>query len=181
MGVLLRFILAFTLLAAVLAAVGLVLPGAYRVERTVTVAAPPEAVYPLVGDLARWREWSPWAARDPNLHVSFSATTTGAGAWAQWRSASQEGGRAEIVLAQPPERVDYRMTYADLPVAGEGSFQLVSTGGGGRTVLTWTSQGRLGWNPLVRWSGLLMKRQEGQELERGLASLQARVAAGPQR
>ena len=177
MRVLLRFSLAFALLVAVLTAIGLVLPGTYRVERTVTVAATPELVYPLVGDLARWREWSPWAARDPHLQVSFSAVTNGAGAWAQWQGANQGGGRAEIVLAQPPERVEYRMTYTGLPVAGEGRFHLVSTGGGARTVITWTSQGTLGWSPLVRWFGLLMKRQEGLELEQGLAALQARVEA----
>lgn len=181
MRFLLRFSLAFALVVAVLALIGLVLPRAYRVERTVTVAAAPEVVYPLVGDLARWREWSLRAARDPQLQVTFSAQTTGPGAWTEWRSASQGSGRAEIVEAEAPERVHYRMSYVGLPVTGEGTFRLVSTGGGARTVVTWTSVGRLGWSPVVRWFGLLMKRLEGRELEQGLAALQAQVEkVGPQ-
>ncbi len=175
MRFLLRFSLAFALVVAVLALVGLVLPRSYRVERSVTVAASPAAVYPLVGDLARWSEWSLRAARDPQMQVTFSSVTSGAGAWTEWRSARQGGGRAEIVEAQPPERVHYRMSYTDLPVAGEGTFRLVGSGGGGATVVTWTSEGRLGWSPLVRWFGLLLRRLEGRELEQGLAALQARV------
>lgn len=181
MRFLLRFSLAFALVVAVLAAIGLVLPRSYRVERTVTVAAGPAAVYPLVGDLARWREWSPRAVRDPQMQVTFSAVTTGAGAWTEWRSASQGGGRAEIVAVEAPERVQYRMVFVDMPVIGEGTFRLVSTGGGARTLVTWTSEGRLGWSPLVRWFGLLMRRLEGRELEQGLAALQARVEKADQR
>lgn len=175
MRFLLRFSLAFALLVAVLALIGLVLPRSYRVERSVTVAAAPAVVYPLVGDLARWSEWSLRAARDPQMQVTFSPATSGPGAWTEWRSARQGGGRAEIVVALAPERVSYRMSYSDLPVAGEGTFRLVATGGGASTVVTWTSEGRLGWSPLVRWFGLLLRRLEGRELEQGLAALQSRV------
>ena len=171
MRFLLRLSLAFALVVAVLAAIGFFLPRSYRVERTTTIAAPPEAVYPLVGDLARWREWSPWAARDPRMQVTFSAQTTGAGAWTEWRSASQGSGRAEILEGVVPELVCYRMQFADQPVASEGQFRLVRLGGGGRTVVTWTSEGRLGWSPLVRWFGLLLRRVEGREQELGLAAL----------
>ncbi len=175
MRYLFRLSLTFALLVAVLALVGFVLPRSYRVVRAVAIAAPPAAVYPMVGDLARWREWSPWAARDPQMETSFSPTTTGAGAWTQWRSASQGGGRAEILEAREPERMRYRMEFAGLPVATEGTFDLVSTGGGRGTHLTWTSEAQLGWSPLVRWFGLLLRRAEGRELEQGLEALQARA------
>ncbi|HLP08730.1 MAG TPA: SRPBCC family protein [Opitutaceae bacterium] len=171
MRYLLRFSLAFAVIAVVLALVGFVLPRNYRVAGGVAVDAPPEAVFPLVGDLARWREWSPLTTRDPQMETQFSAVTTGAGAWTQWRSAGQGGGRAEILETRAPELVRYRMSFAGLPLTAEGSFSLVATGGGRGTSVTWTSEGRVGWSPLARWFGLLARRAEAREVEAGLAAL----------
>ena len=170
-----RLALTFALIVAVLALVGFVLPRSYRVVRGVEVAAPPEVVYPLVGDLARWKEWSPWTARDSRMETTFSAATAGAGAWTEWRSESQGGGRAEIVEARAPERVSYRMSFSGVAVPTAGTFELVGTGGGRGTHVTWTSEARLGWNPLTRWLGLLLRRAEGRDLERGLESLGERA------
>ncbi len=175
MRYLLRLSLTCALLVVVLALAGFVLPRSYRVVRAVAVAAPPEAVYPLVGDVARWREWSPWAARDPQMVTTFSAATTGSGAWTEWRSASQGGGRAELLEARAPERVRYGMTFVELPLAAEGAFDLVGTNGGRGTHVTWTSEGRLGWSPVARWFGLLVRRAEGQEMELGLEALRVRA------
>ncbi len=171
MRYLLRFSLAFAVVALVLALVGFVLPRSYRVAGAVAVAAPPEAVFPLVGDLARWREWSPLVTRDQNMDTRFSAATTGAGAWTEWRSARQGGGRAEITEARAPELVRYRMSFTALPLTTTGEFSLVATGGGRGTSVTWTSEGRVGWSPLARWFGLLARRAEVREVEAGLAAL----------
>ena len=171
----LRLVLAFTLIVALLALAGFFLPRSYRVVRGVEVAAAPDVVYPLVGDLARWKEWSPWIGRDPGMVTTFSAATAGVGAWTEWRSESQGGGRAEIVEALSPERMRYRMSFAGVAVPTEGSFELVGTGGGRGTHITWTSEARLGWNPLNRWLGLLLRRSEGQGMAQGLEALRARV------
>jgi hypothetical protein len=172
---LLRLSLTFALIVVVLSLVGFVLPRSYRVVRAVEVAAAPEIVYPMIGDLARWREWSPWAARDPRMETKFSAVTTGAGAWTQWRSESQGGGRAEILEAQAPERMRYRMSFAGMAAPTEGTFELVGIGGGRGTHVTWTSEAKLGWNPFTRWLGLLLRRAETRGLEQGLEALRVRV------
>ncbi len=173
MRYLLRFSLAFALITVVLALVGLVLPRSYRVVRAVSVAVAPEEVYPLVGDLARWRDWSPSFARDPHMETRFSAATAGVGAWTEWNSARQGGGRAEVVAARAPEHIKYLMTFVGLPVTAEGTFDLVGTGGGRGVQVTWTSEGRLGWSPLARWFGLLLRRAEAGDMERGLGALKA--------
>lgn len=175
MRYLLRFSFAFAVIVVLLALVGLVLPRSFRVVRSVAIEAPPAAVFPLVGDLAHWRDWSRWYALAQELEVKFSATTSGVGAWTEWRSPRDGGGRAEILEALPPEKVRYRMSYVGIPVDTEGTFEVVGTAGGRGTHLTWTSEGKLGWSPLARWFGLLLRRAEGQELELGLAALKARA------
>jgi hypothetical protein len=172
---LLRFSLAFALIAVVLALVGFVLPRSYRVVGMTAVDAPAETVFPLVGDLSRWREWSPLSTRDPQMETRFSAATAGVGAWTEWRSARQGGGRAEIVEARAPELLRYRMTFTEVPLVSEGTFSLVATGGGRGTSVTWASEGRVGWSPLARWFGWLARRAETREVEAGLAALRARA------
>ncbi len=175
MRYLLRFSFAFAIIIVLLALVGLVLPRSYRVVRSVAIEAPPATVYPLVGDLAHWRDWSRLYAGDPEMQVRFSAATTGAGAWTEWSSPRDAGGRAEILDAQTPERMRYRMSYNGIPVDTEGDFGLVGTAGGRGTHLTWTSTGRLGWSPLARWFGLLLRRVEGTQLDEGLSALKTRA------
>lgn len=175
MRYLLRFSFAFALIVVLLGFVGFVLPRSYEVVGRVEVAAAPEAVYPLVGDLARWRDWSPLIAADPQMEITFSPATRGVGAWTEWRSGAQGGGRAEIVAASAPESLEYRMSYADLPLASTGVFELVATGGGRGTHLTWTSHGRVGWSPLARWFALLARRAEAREMVVGLDALKARA------
>ena len=51
----------------IFAVVILLQPGTFRVERSIVIAAPPEAVFVQVNDLHNWNAWSPWAKRDPNM------------------------------------------------------------------------------------------------------------------
>lgn len=46
-------------------------PSEFRVERTITIAASPDAVFPHVNDLYKCDAWSPWAKLGPNAKVGF--------------------------------------------------------------------------------------------------------------
>lgn len=173
MRYLLRFSFAFAIIILLLALVGFVLPGSYQVTRSVTIDAPPAKVFPLVGDLTRWRDWSRWYAGDPEMQVRFSPTSTEVGDWTEWTSRKEGNGRAEIVAVRTPEMVRYRMSYAGIPIDTEGAFELVGTAGGRGTNLTWTSGARLGWSPPARWFGLLLRRAEATQIEAGLTELKA--------
>ena len=171
MRYLLRLSLAFVLVGLTLAAAGFLLPRRYHAGRTVTIAAPPDRVYPLIGDISRWREWNVWFTRDPGMELRFSAATSGAGAWAAWRSARQGAGRLELQRVRAPEEVEYRLVPADLPVVSIGTLQVVGAAGGGRTIVTWRSEGDLGYSPVTRWFGLFLGPLFGADMEAGLEAL----------
>jgi len=177
MKYLLRLSLVFVLVVGALVAASLFLPRHYRVLRTVTVAAPPGRVFPLVADLGRWREWNVWLTRDPAIQMEGSPATTGPGAWLTWRSARQGGGRIEITNCVPEERVEYRMTVDVMPVQSVGMLRLVGTAGGRQTIVTWSSEGDLGWSPLTRWFGLVLGPLMAPDMEQGLAALLAHSEA----
>ena len=68
--------LTFVLIAGVAIAALLVYaamrPGAFRLERSTVIAAPPEKVFALIDNFHHWSQWSPWEHIDPALKRSYS-------------------------------------------------------------------------------------------------------------
>jgi hypothetical protein len=154
----------------VLVLVGFVLPGRYRVERTVVINAKPAAIFPLVGDLRAWRQWGVWFARDPGMQIDYSPATTEVGAWSQWRSKSQGDGKMTISAVHPTDDFEYRMEFSDIGMVSHGTVALAPAPGGG-TAVTMAMDGELGRNPLYRWFGVFMDKLVGPDFEAGLANL----------
>ncbi len=102
MKTLLKILGVFIVLVLALALVGFLLPGHYKVERSVAIAAKPEVIFPLVGDLKAWPRWGVWFARDPAMQITYSAATTGVDAWSAWTSKSQGNGRMTVTAERSP-------------------------------------------------------------------------------
>ncbi len=162
----------------VLVLVGFLLPGHYRVERTVVINAKPAAIFPLVGDLKAWRQWGVWFARDPAMHIEYSPATTEVGAWSQWKSKSQGDGKMIISATHPDNAFEYSMVFADIGMISHGTVALAQAPGGTR--VTMAMDGDLGRNPVYRWFGVFMNKLVGPDFEAGLANLK-RVCESPTR
>jgi hypothetical protein len=46
-------------------------PPDFRVARSVTIAAPPDAVFPHVNELKKWEAWNPWGKIDPAMKLTY--------------------------------------------------------------------------------------------------------------
>ncbi|MDB6021760.1 MAG: hypothetical protein JWQ04_1617, partial [Pedosphaera sp.] len=55
-------------------------PAQYSVTRSVSVAAPPEAVFPHVNELKKWEPWNPFAKLDPAIKMTYEGKPAGVGA-----------------------------------------------------------------------------------------------------
>ena len=76
-----------------------------HVQRTATIAAPPERIYSLLDDFHEWERWSPWEELDANMAHTYSGPDHGVGAVHAWTGNKKAGeGRMEIVDADPPHR-----------------------------------------------------------------------------
>ncbi len=155
-------------------------PDAFRVERTATIQAPPEAVYALIHDFRRWNEWSPFEKLDPRMERTFGGAAAGRGATYAWSGNGQAGaGRMEIVGASP-ERVTVRMDFRKpMRITNTAEFILEPAAGGTR--VTWAMHGPSPFLSKVIGVFVDMDRMLGREFEAGLASLGAeaeRQAAG---
>jgi polyketide cyclase/dehydrase/lipid transport protein len=154
----------------VLMLVGFFLPGHFRVERRIVIAASPAAIYPLVSDLRAWKGWGVWFARDPDMKISYSPATTEVGAWSQWTSKSQGDGKMTISSTHPNDLFEYRMEFSDMGMVSLGGMRLTPVDRAG-TEVSMTMEGDLARNPMYRWFGLFMDKLVGPDFEAGLVNL----------
>ena len=168
-GVIVAGILA--LLAGGFVIVGILLPGTVEVTRSVEIRAAPEAVFPLLDDLGRWAEWTPWGEVESRLE----GPATGAGARRVWDDPGLGSGSLTLVDSRPPSAVDYEVEVEGGAIRFEGTIAVAAKGGG--TVVTWTERADLGWNPLLGWTALTMDESQGRQLQESLERLRARVEA----
>lgn len=159
------------LIAAIVLLGGLLISPKFDVSRSATIAAPPEAVYPLVADPRRWKDWSVWNQRDPQMAMTYSGATSGAGAVWEWKSSSQGDGRMRFTEAEAGRRIAYELYFPDFGTTSTGALALAPDNGG--TKITWTIAGDMGGNPVNRWFALAMDGLVGKDFEAGLANLKA--------
>ena len=76
--------LAVVALAAALLLYAATQPDTFRVERSVTIQAPPDKVFALINDFHQWERWSPWENIDPAIRRSYSGAASGKGAVYEW-------------------------------------------------------------------------------------------------
>src|SRR4051812_8655304 len=98
------------IIAAVLFAVLLLVvatrPGHLHIERSMSMAAPPSVVFPLIDDFHAWQSWSPWEKLDPNMKREISGAPHGKGSLYSWFGNDDVGsGTMEITESNAPQRV----------------------------------------------------------------------------
>lgn len=173
MGPMMRLVLGLGVLVLLLGAVALGLPAHVTVARSVVINAPEYAIFPYLNTPRRFASWSPWAARDPNMKVTYSGPPEGKGAKIEWVSEmpSIGTGSLEIVNSQKPRSVELTASFNGLD--GTGDFDLSPAGSGSK--VTWSFGYQTGSSPLKRWKALMLDGFIGAEYQAGLEKLKARV------
>jgi len=149
----------------------------YTVERTTTVAAPPDRVYAEVQDFHRWPAWSPWEGLDPAMTRSYGGAEAGTGATYSWKGNRKAGeGRMAMTDAEPSDRVvialDFLKPFKSSSVT---TFSFVPEGEGTR--VTWSMTGPRTLAVKVMGVFTSMDKLVGKDFDKGLARLRT-VAEG---
>ncbi len=103
-------------------------------EVRATSQAPVEVVWPLIGEAARWKEWS-FLTRS-GLDREGEPAPDGVGAIRRFTTLGM-GSREEVVSWEPPRHLGY-VILSGFPVRNYRG-DVVLTADGGRTTLTWSS------------------------------------------
>ena len=164
----------FYLVAAVALVVvvgSFLLPAQAVVSRSIEIAAPPDKVFAIVGDLRRFDEFSPWADRDPDIAYSFEGTESGLGQIMRWSSDNPDvgSGSQRIIEYDPPNYAELALDFGTMGRA-IASWDLVPSETG--TTATWGFRSDLKGIP-EKWFGLMFDRWIGPDYEKGLAKLKS--------
>ena len=176
MKILIKILGGLAALVLVLVVVSFFMPKTYSVERAVVIQAKPEAVFPLLADLKQWSKWGVWYERDPAMTIAYSAVTTGAGAFSDWKSKTEGNGKATVTAVVPLQSVTYALEFPDEGMLGVGVLTL-SPAENGAVRVTTAMKGDLGMNPMARLMGPFLDKMIGPDFEVGLAKMK-RVSEG---
>jgi len=153
-------------------------PADFRIERSATVKAPPERIYPLIADLRAWGPWSPWEKKDPAMKRTFSGPDSGVGAAYAWEGDKNVGtGKMTILEATAPGKVVIKLEFLK-PFEATNTAEFTLQPQGGSTTITWAMTGKNNFLAKVMCVFMNMEKMVGPDFEAGLASLKA-VAEKP--
>jgi hypothetical protein len=154
------------------------LPDTFRVQRSITIQAPPEKVFPWMNDLEKGRAWSPWEKLDPNMKRTHSGPANGKGAVYAWDGNKDVGaGRMEIIESIPPSKVVMNLDFIR-PMEGHNQVEYVLEPQGKATNVTWAMYGPTPYISKVICVFMNMDKMVGTQFEKGLADLKALVETG---
>lgn len=170
------------IVVAIVAVVGILLvvaatrPAEYRVERSATLSASPEALFEQVNDHRKFAVWNPFLKLDPNVKNTYSGPESGIGAVCSWDGNSNIGaGSSTIIESIPGELVRCRMDWKR-PMEGVAMVDFTFKPEGDKTVVTWAMYGTNNFAGKVMSLFFDCDEMCGPQFEEGLASLGAVVA-----
>ena len=152
-------------------------PGRFRIVRSATIAASPDAVFEQVNDFRKWRNWSPWEKKDPALQRSYEGPAEGPGAVYAWAGNKEVGeGRMTLTQSQPGQFVRIRLEFLK-PFAMTNVAEFSFEPKGDDTVVTWAMAGEN--NFVCKAFGMFVDMDEmvGADFEKGLASMKTLIEA----
>ena len=156
---------ALVALLAVVLVGGLLLPNAYRVERSTTIDAPVAVVYEQIADLERQEAWNAWKKADDTMVWTYGEVTRGS---YTWTSENSGDGVYTIEEATEPTRVVATVDFGEMG-RGTATWDIAEMGPQ-QSRVTWAMSGE---SPGIvgAWMNLVLEGMIGADFERGLASL----------
>jgi len=153
-------------------------PDTFRVQRSASIQAPPEKIFPLINDLRRFNTWNPFEKKDPNLKGSYSGAASGTGAAYAFEGNKDVGrGAIEIIDSSPASEVRMRLDML-APFEAHNIVEFTLRPNGDTTRVTWAIQGPVPYFAKIFHMFCDMDSMIGKEFENGLAELKA-IAENP--
>jgi hypothetical protein len=147
-------------------------PDTFRVERTTTIAAPPEKVAALIDDFHRWPSWSPWEKLDPSMKRTFSGPYKGVGATYAWSGDGKAGAGEMKIVSETPAAIGLHLDFIK-PFASSSKVDFALQPEGQGTKVTWVMSGPMPYISKVMCLFVSMDKMIGKDFESGLANLKA--------
>jgi uncharacterized protein YndB with AHSA1/START domain len=156
---------------AVVLVLALTKPSIFRVQRTTTVKAPAEKIFPLINDFHQWSAWSPYEHKDPAMKRTYSGAASGMGAVYAWEGDKNVGsGRMEILDASAASKIVIKLDFFK-PFEAHNTAEFTMLPQGDATTLTWLMHGPAPFMHRVMQVFMNIDSMIGKDFEAGLDNL----------
>ncbi len=147
-------------------------PDDFRVERSVSIKAPAEKIFPFINDFHQWDAWTPYN-KDPAMKKTYGGAASGVGASYAWEGNGQVGqGNIDISAATPPSKVALNLNMVK-PFAAKNKVEFTLQAKGDMTEVTWAMDGKHIFIGKVIGIFMSMDNMVGKDFEVGLEKLKA--------
>ena len=147
-------------------------PDSFRVQRTASIKAPPDKIFPLINDFKAWSVWSPYEKKDLSMKKSFGAVTAGKGATYAWEGDKNVGQGSMEMLESSPQKVLIKLDFAK-PFEAHNMAEFILVPKGDTTDVTWAIYGPSPYMSKVIGTFMNLDNMIGRDFEKGLADLKA--------
>jgi uncharacterized protein YndB with AHSA1/START domain len=142
----------------------------FRVERSIVIDAPAQAIFPYIDDFRAWTAWSPYEKMDANLGKTFSGPAHGKGAAYAWVGKKAGSGRMEIVQSDAPSKIVIQLDFSK-PMTAHNTAEFTLEPQGPGTKVTWAMHGPNTLMSKVMGLFFSMDKLVGPQFDEGLANL----------
>jgi len=148
-------------------------PDTFAVERSTTIAAPAEKLFPLINDMRAFNTWNPYARKDPAMKAEYSGPAAGPGAVFDFQGNKAVGkGRISVTGATEPSLVTMQLDMWE-PFEGHNTVNFTLAPDGPGTRVTWAMHGPSAFITKLMDIFISMDNMIGKDFEAGLAHLKA--------
>lgn len=147
-------------------------PNDFQIQRSITIKATPEKLFPLINDLHNMQTWSAWEKVDPQMQRSYSGEASGKGAKYAWEGNKEIGqGSMKIIESVPNTKIGLHMHFIK-PFEGQSSIDFTLAANGDETVVAQTMRGTSTFLPKLMCTLFFNQdKMIGDKFEEGLANL----------
>lgn len=173
-----KILIGLAVILAVFLVVVAIQPAEFKITRSITIAAPPVRVFPLVNDFHRWNDWSPWDKMDPDMKKTYEGPMAGMGATYGWSGNNKVGqGKMTIIKSEAPSLVMVNLEFQK-PMKAVNLTEFTFSPEGQQTLVTWSMSGKNGFVGKAFGMMMNMDKMVGADFEKGLAQLKELAETG---
>jgi hypothetical protein len=146
-------------------------PDTFRVQRSASIKAPPEKIFPLINDLRSFNTWNPYEKKDPNAKGNYSGPSSGKGAAYAFDGNKDVGkGSIEITESSPTSKVTMKLNMIK-PFEAHNIVEFTLQPVGDTTNVTWAIHGPMPYISKAMCLFFNMDSMIGKDFETGLSNL----------
>ena len=145
-------------------------PDSFRVQRSASIKAPPDRIFPLIADYRNWAQWSPYENRDPEMKRTYSGPPSGKGAKYAWEGNRNVGSGEMEIIDTTPNKILIKLDFMR-PFEAHNVAEFTLHPQGDATSVTWAMQGPVPLFGKVMHMVMDMDKMVGTDFAAGLARL----------